>query len=339
MKIPKSDLKQWAQENMKGVENCTYPSFMPNLKDLDEEGIRWDVRQAIKHGFSSTACICESGLFFPEAKRFVEIVSDEAQGRIMVSTTVLFDSFEQNFAMLEHAEKVGLDNVLLGYPANYYPKSEEEIYQVTKEMCDSTGIAVTLYPSPHFNFERFHPSAFGPRLINRLADIENAVAVEVGEPGLFADVWRLVGDRLLVGAPQERLLPLMAAGYKQQKIGPGPYEAFQSPEKPYLVQYFNALFDGETDKAMEIYWMLTPMRVMFEQRFFPTAMLGTYNNTMHKFYQWCVGGNGGFLRQPSMKIHQHEMDAHKMALRMIGIMPNNLDEEFYLGKTAYSKGR
>ena len=39
---------------MKGLENIIIPSFTPDLSELDEEGIRWDVRQSIKHGFFST---------------------------------------------------------------------------------------------------------------------------------------------------------------------------------------------------------------------------------------------------------------------------------------------
>ena len=49
------------------------------------------------------------------------------------------------------------------------------------------------------------------------------------------------------------------------------------------------LREGKTDEAMEIYWMLTPARVIFEQQFMPTSMLGTYNWTQQKYYQWCVG--------------------------------------------------
>ena len=41
-----SDRKAWAREHLRGIENCTFPSFDPTLKELDEDGIRLDVRQA-----------------------------------------------------------------------------------------------------------------------------------------------------------------------------------------------------------------------------------------------------------------------------------------------------
>lgn len=337
MRVKKSELKEWAKENMVGVENCLFPSFSPDLSELDEEGIRWDVRQSIKHGFFSTLCAAETGLAFEEAKRFVEMVANEAGDEIFVSVTLLFDSFEQNREMLRHAEEVGCHAVLFGYPANWYTKSEEEIYGVTKEMCDSSNLAIVLYPTPHYNFQRLHNSGFPLDALTRMADINNVVAIKVGEPGLIADCVHRFGDKILVSCPVERFLPLMVLGFGQQWIGAGCYEVFQSPEKPYLVDYFRLLREGQIDEAMEIYWMLTPARVIFEGQFMPTSMLGTYNWTQQKYYQWCVGGNGGLTRQPSMKIHQHEMEATKMAFRMIGIDPREPDEEFYVGRVNYAK--
>ena len=339
MAIKKSELKEWAKENMVGVENCLFPSFSPDLSVLDEDGIRWDVRQSIRHGFFSTLCAAETGVTFEEAKRFVEIVADEAAGKILVSVTLLFDSFEQNREMLQHAEQVGCHSVLFGYPANWYAKSGDDIYQVTKEMCDSTNLAVFLYPTPHYNYERLHPSGFPLDALTRMADIENVAAIKVGEPGLIADCVRRFGDKILVSCPVERFLPLMVLGFEQQWIGAGCYEVFQSPEKPYLVDYFRMLREGKIDQAMEIYWKLTPARVIFEQQFMPTSMLGTYNWTQQKYYQWCVGGNGGLTRQPSMKVHQHEMEATKMAFRMIGIEPREPDEEFYVGRVNFAKAK
>lgn len=140
----KSDMQQWAAENMRGIENQLMPSFTPEMDELDEEGIRLDVRQTKEHGFFSTLCTCEAGMSFEEAKRFVEIVADEAGDELKVSTTLVFDSFEQNFEMLDHAESVGVDSAMLGYPLNWYPESEEEIYEKTKEMCEATAMAKVL---------------------------------------------------------------------------------------------------------------------------------------------------------------------------------------------------
>ncbi len=333
-RVKKSKLKKWAKENMKGVENETIPSFTPDLSELDEEGIRWDVRQSIKHGFYSTLCTCEAGLTFEEAKKFVEIVADEAKDKILVSVPILFDSMEKNFEMLKHAEKVGCDSALLGYSPNYYPKSEEEIYKITEEMCESTNLAITLYPHPQYNFERFHVSGFPPNLMERFADFDNVVAVKIGEPGLAAECVRRFGDKVLVSMPQERFLPLNFLAYGQQWIGAGPYEVFGE----HLVKYFNLMLEGKMDEAMEIYWKITPARVIFEMQFAPTAQLGTYHWTQHKFYQWLIGGNGGVTRQPCMKLYIHDMEQTKIMMMMAGIAIREAPyEEFFMGRMNYER--
>jgi len=334
-----SELKKRAMIEMKGVENLLIPSFTPDLSDLDEKGIRWDVQQSIRHGFYSTLCAPEAGLTFEEAKRFIEIVTDEANGKILVGTTLFFDSFEKNMEMLAHAEKVGCSHVLLGYPTNFYPKSEEEVYQKIREMCSSTSLGIVFHPSPHYNLGRFHPSGFPLALLSKILNLDNVVAVEVAEPGLMAEFIRLFRDKVVISCPIERWLPFLHQAFGQQSIGPGPYEYLQSPENPYLVEYFNLMMQGKIGQAMEIYWRLTPARILFEMHHGPTATLGIYHWSRFKYYQWLVGGNGGITRQPSMKIHQHEMEAIKMAFRQIGIDPREPDEEFWVGRLYFEKNR
>jgi 4-hydroxy-tetrahydrodipicolinate synthase len=337
MKIKKSELKKWSKDHLKGVENTLFPSFMPDMKNLDEEGIRLDVRQSIKHGFYSTMCATEAGLTQEECKRFVEIVTDEAKEKIVVTTSLILDSFENNMELLKHAEKVGVSGILLGYPPSFFPRTADEVYQETKRFCDATDMHVTIYPSPHFNFSRFHPSGFPLEILEKVAEIENVVAVKVGELGLFSECHARIGDKVLVGCPVERYAPLLVQGFKMQWMGAGCYEVFQSLDNPFLVQYFNLLLEKNFKDAMEIYWRLTPARVVFEEQFNKTVMSGTYNWQQQKYYQWCVGGNGGLTRQPAMKVHDFEIQTTNMAFRMIGIEPSQNTEEFYMGRTNYAK--
>ncbi|MCP5190646.1 MAG: dihydrodipicolinate synthase family protein [Pseudomonadales bacterium] len=327
MGVTAIERRDWARESLRGVQNITFPSFTPDLSELDEEGIRWDVRQAVAHGFFATLCACETGLTFDEARRFVSIVCDEASGKLLVAVTLLFDSLEQNLAMAYHAADAGCDLLQIGFPPNYYPDSEEQIFQVLHTLARATELGVILYPSPHYNFERFHPSAFPPAVLERLS-----------EPGLAADMVSRFGGKLLINNPIERQLPLMVLAAQQQYIGPGCYEAFQSPEQRNVVDYFALLRQGKTAEAMEIYWKLTPARGLFEAKMMPTAMLGCYHWPLQKYYQWLTGGNGGYTRQPCMKLHQFELEPIKFTLMQLGIMPRQPDEEFYIGRANRERG-
>lgn len=331
----RSERQAWAKENMKGIENQLMPSFTPDLSELDERGVRWDVQKTKEHGFFSTLCTCEAALSFEEAKRFVEIVADEAGEDLHVATTLVFDSFEQNLEMLEHAARVGADSALLGYPLNWYPDDPGEIYERTRELADATDLSIVLYISNKFNFERFHPAGFPMDLLDRLADIENVVAVKVSNPQLLADIHRICGDRLLLSNPIEGFLPNHIVAFDMQWIGAGPYEIYQTPDQPLFTDYFAALREGRWEEGMKTYYRLTPIREIFFMQMQPQLMVGTYHWPQHKFYQWLVGGNGGFTRQPAMKLAVHEREMVRVALRRAGLEPRENDAEFFVGRVNY----
>ncbi len=341
MTAPQSDRKARAREDLRGIENCIFPSFDSNLEHLDEQGIRLDVRQSILHGFRSTLVAVETGLSMAESKRMLEVVVDEAKHKLHVSVTLIRDSHEENIAMAQHAAKIGADCALLGYPFNFYPQTEEELYQATKQVCESADLSFLLYPSFKFNFGRFHPSGFPLDLLERMAEIDNVVGAKLGilEPGFIHEAFSRLGDKIIIQFPWERWWPMLVAKYGLQFVGAGAYELFQSTDKPYLSNYFKLLLEGKTKEAMDIYWKLTPVRNVFEKQFMPTQMIGTYHWPQQKYYQWLVGGNGGFTRQPTMKMVQYEMEEARGVLRAIGVEPAMNDQEYYVGRTQYAKGR
>jgi 4-hydroxy-tetrahydrodipicolinate synthase len=345
-KLPftKSEAKQWAKKNYKGLEGVVIPSFSPDLAKLDEEGIRHDVRQNISQGFFSILCCVEScGMSYEERKKFLETVCDEARGKILVSIALMVDTVEADIDMLKHFEKVGGTHALLGYPVQYYPESEEDIYQVTKEVCDSTNLAMDIYPSPKFNFERFHPSTFPPKLLVPMADIENVVAMKSSiydSPAYAAQCFRLVGDKILVNFPLDSLWPITIPKYGQQWAGGAAYDVWQSPDNPRLVRQFELFMKGEMDKAMEIFWENTPIRNFRAQEMEHYHYGACYHFTLWKYYQWLVGGNGGMLRQPVHRLYEHDKEGIKAAMKAVGKikMREAPEEEFYVGRVNYAKG-
>ena len=339
MNLAKSEMKAWAKDKLKGIQNCLIPSFDPDTLQLDEEGIRWDVRQTIKHGFVATLCVAEAGLTPDEAKRFLEIVADEAKDDLIVSFTAMGDTINHTLEMLEHAEKVGCDCAFIDYPNSFFPKSEDEIVEVTKKMCDAANLAIFLHALPKDNFMMLHPSGYSASLLSRLTDIENVVAAEIAEFGLMAEFFRVCKDKIVLQCPLERFMPLMVEQFGLQLMGPGTYELYQSPEKPYLIDYFNLLLNGEHEKAMEIFWSLTPVRIPFEMKVMQMIPNGAHPLPLWKYYQWLTGGNGGFVfsKLPIMEVQFHDRMMARQGLMAIGITPRENDEEFFIGRVNYAK--
>lgn len=334
-----AEMKPWAREQLKGVQNLLMPSFLPDMSALDEDAIRLDVEHSIRHGFFSTHCAIEAGLSFDEARRFVEIVVAAARGRILVSATVIFDTVERNIEFLRVIADLGCDLALVGYPPAFYPRSVEEVERVTAAMCEAAPIAIVLYPNYKYNFARLGQGAFPLGVLAQASRRPNVVGVlcAVIEPGFVTECFDACAEHALVQCPWERWFPLAVTKLGQQWAGPGAYELFQSPEKRFVVDYFDALLSGQRDRGMGIYWSLTPVRLVFEKQFMPTQMLGTYHWPQQKYYQWLTGGNGGFTRQPVMRLLQHDMDEAREAVRALGIVPSDNDEEFFLGRHQYAR--
>ena len=82
------DHKAWARKHFRGMENLFLPSFTADFAQLDEEGIRADVRQAARQGFFSTLPVNLGLKSRDESRRLLEIVADEARGKILVTAGV-----------------------------------------------------------------------------------------------------------------------------------------------------------------------------------------------------------------------------------------------------------
>lgn len=337
--MKQSAKKLWAKERLRGIENCIFPSFTPDLRQLDADGIRHDVRQSVAHGFCSTVCVVEAGLDFQEAKRFVSIVAEAAAGDILVSVNLIFNNLDDNIAMARHAAAAGCALALIGYPFTYQPHDVDTLIADTRRVAEAADLAFMLYPSDKFGFHRFHPGGFPLTAAEKLLDVDNIAGIKMGivEPGFMSEIYRRYADKVVIEFPWERFFPLLANTYGLHFAGAGAYELFQSPDKRYLVDYFSVLQRGEMDSAMDIYWLLTPVRLCFEKQFMPTRELGTYHWPQQKYYQWLVGGNGGYTRQPVMKLAAHDRAEARAALSAIGITPRGNDDEFFVGRTNYEK--
>ncbi len=341
MGISRTERKEWARETLRGVENVTMPSFTSDFRDLDEAGIRWDVNQAVEHGFFSTMCAVEAGLTTEEAKRFLRTVADEAAGRILVSLALLNDSFEQSVELLSYAEAVGCSHALLGYPQTFRPAGGTDIYAATAALSEATNLGLVMYVTNKFDFTRFHPSHIDFDAYDRIADLPNVVGMKIGfgDPAVVFECLRRYGNRVLVnvGTPWLMgLFPLLWREYGVQWFGGGLWEFWQSPGKPNVIEYYQLVTDGRTEEALKLYFSLAPATSLAMQEGVGRGGdYGMYHWPMGKYVSWTVGGNGGLIREPAMRLTPGQMEMRKNALRAIGIEPRQPDDEFFVGRVNY----
>jgi len=180
----RAEAREWAREHLVGVVNCTIPSFSGDLKTINEKAIRHDARLAIEHGFAGTLGVSEVNITLPEYLDFLRIIKDEAGDHLLLVHHGSWSDLEQNLEAVCGAEEAGAELVLLSYPPNFYPESEQDVYEYTKAYCDATDLAVILFPMFLWGFSsRIHPSDIPARLIRRLLDDCPNIAVIKAEGG------------------------------------------------------------------------------------------------------------------------------------------------------------
>src|SRR4051812_22425723 len=205
----RAEARDWAREKLVGAVNCTIPSFTADLKQINEKGIRHDARLAVEHGFLGTLAVSEVNITLPEYLEFLRITRDEVGSDFVVVHHGSWSTLEDNIEAVRGAEEAGVDIVLLSYPPNFYPESEQEIYDYTKAVCDATDLAVILFPMFLWGFSpRIHPSDIPVRLIRRLLDDCPNIAVIKAEGGFpytqgIVDCYRLFGEEVVISVPIE----------------------------------------------------------------------------------------------------------------------------------------
>ncbi|MFH8251213.1 dihydrodipicolinate synthase family protein [Microbacterium sp. B2969] len=331
----KSEARDWARERLVGAVNCTIPSFTHDLTRLNERGIRHDIRLAKEHGFVGSLGVSEISITLPEYLDFLEIAKDEAKDDLVIVHHASWSSLEQNIEAVKGAEARGAELVLLSYPPNFYPESEQEVYDYTKAVCDATNLAVILFPMFLWGFStRIHPSDIPARLIRRmLDDIPNIAVIkaEGGFPSIMGiiECQRLFGDEVVISCPIEgELLPL-------GQLFPIQLSATSDHEfwGPTIPEAMRLLREEKFQEVTDLYWRMHPARKAKSAVSMQLNGGNFINRQLWKFQGWLRGYNGGPLRLPTQRIHDPQMNQLRKGLLDAGFEPS-MDpfREFFAGR-------
>lgn len=328
----KTEAREWARETLNGVANVVVPTMTSDFKRLNEKAIRHDVELSISHGFVGTLACSEVAITVPEYERLVQVMVEQAAGRLFVVHHAVFNTLEDNIEAMKLAEAAGAEVVLLGYPPYFYPQSLEEVYAYTKAICDATNLAVMLFPIPNWGFSRLHPADMPAALLRRLIDdCPNVASIkaEGGMPQIMAaiEMHRRFHKEVVISLPMEHEFTPLAQLMPVQFSGTN-YTSYYGPTMPQVHKLLQA---GRYDEATEIFYRLTPAR---------TAMIavtgfsgGLINRMMWKYQSWLQGYNGGPLRHPTARVHARDMTTLRRGQEAAGLNPTrDPDEAFFVGR-------
>jgi dihydrodipicolinate synthase/N-acetylneuraminate lyase len=335
MLYKKTEAKDWAREHMKGVCNVIMPTFTSDFRSLNEKAIRHDVRRDIELGFWGALVVSECGTTKDEYRRFLEIVVDEARGRLKAVVHGSFDSVADVIEICRMAEGAGADALLLAYPPTFYPKSDQDIYDYTAAVINATNLATVLFAVHQWNFDRVHPAELSAAVVDKLADLPNAVAIkcEGGGPGngALVEILELCGDRLLISDPREYSSPAWVKFFGMQWMGTSNFEWFGTS----VPKYFDLLHKKQTKEAMEIYWRIHPARMTRLADMQSFAGANFIHRYSWKYQAWLNGFNGGPLRLPVMRLNGGATRRLRDAAIRCKIVPENTNgslDDFFRGR-------
>lgn len=337
--------KAWAQQKLRGGESFVMPSMQPDLKTLDEEGVRRDVRHAIKQGFCSILPLV-LGIDARTEQQFQAVIADEAKGKILTVGVIRPGTWEESAAAVRQMEKHGMSHALLYF--NPALASQDAIHEQMRSIVENTSLGIILYASPKSAIERFDPTGLPMDAFDRLADLDNVVGIKFTQelrPATALVIGERLADRLLLGVVDIELLLLLALRYPMQWTGQWAIDSLQSPEKPWVSQFLDLLSRGEHKRATDLYWEYEPIASGFYDLQTPSLRIGGHPWMHIKYMKWLTGGNGGLL--PDLK-STPEMIPHLDAtartqcrnlFARVGIRTVNLpDEAFVVGNAAYERG-
>ena len=185
-----------------------------------------------------------------ETDRVVQIVIEQAKGRVPVIVGAGSNSTAKAVTMTKRAKSLGADGVLSVGP--YYNKpTQQGYYEHFKAIADAENIPIIVYNVPGRTGGNIEA-----KTMLRLAEIPNIVAVKEasGNIGQMMDIIREAPrDFQVLCGDDAMALPLIAVG------GTGIVSVVSNEAPSMMSAMINAALAGNFEKAKELHYRLLPL--------------------------------------------------------------------------------
>jgi len=253
-----------------------YVAMMTPFHDdgsVNRDEVRRMVSFLIEKGVDGIFPLSSVGEFlhldFEEKVSLMEVVQEEARGRVAVTPGATAMSPRGSIALARKAQEIGCDAVVIS-PPYFYPISQENLEQHFEMVADAVDIPIILYNIPLFST----PISYD--VVKRLARRENVVAMKDSSGSMvdllhYLDKIRLIGEDLaiLVGR-EEMFFPALMVGAE------GCLSATCGILPEIMVGVFQAWRESDYQRAKELQLsILLLVRAMFSLPFplgFKTAL-------------------------------------------------------------------
>jgi len=315
MKYTKKDAKAYSRQTMKGIWAAALLPFTPSLA-VDEEEFRRNIDHWIEDlGIDGFFIAGKQGEFFSmsldERKRNFELAVEACAGRAQTIMSCSDQNMDVVIELAKHAEKVGADYIVVHAPLLHFFKAQDEtLLNYYRTIADQVDIGMALWSHPDSGY------LMSPELCNRLADIENVVAIKYSVPRpMYAELTRLAGDRIIVSTASEEewLDNILDLGWRLYLCSSPPY-LIQTKADCRMREYTDLAFAGKAEEARRVRDSLDSVRA---------ALKGTRPaekpHAHQKYWQDLLGQTGGRVRPPLLELTEAEKKATREAFETCGL--------------------
>ena len=274
--------------------------------EIDEKALRklvdWQIAEG-SHGLVAAGTTAESPtLSHAEHERVVEIVVEQAAGRVPVVAGAGSNNTAESISLIQHAERVGADAALVVTP--YYNKPNQRgLHQHYKMLHDCCDLPIIIYNIPGRSIIDMTPETMG-----ELAKLPRIIGVK----DATGDVSRVSDQRRTCGADFIQLSgeDASALGFNAQG-GTGCISVTANVAPKLCAEFQEATLAGDFSAALKIQDRLLPLhRALFME---PSPC-----PTKYALSQLEICANE--LRPPLVVVEQATMDKVDSALRHAGLM-------------------
>ncbi|MBB6466475.1 4-hydroxy-tetrahydrodipicolinate synthase [Aminobacter lissarensis] len=315
MKYDKKNAKAHSRATMKGIWAAALMPFKDDLS-IDEDGFRSNVDHWIGDlGIDGFFIAGKQGEFFSmsldERKRSFDLAVDACAGRAQTIMSCSDQNMDVVIDLAKHAQKCGADYIVVHAPIlHFFKEQDETLLNYYRTIADKVDIGIALWSHPDSGY------LMSPGLCNKLADIENVVAIKYSVPRpMYKELTALAGDRILVSTASEEewLDNILELNWQLYLCSSPPY-LIQTRHDKRMREYTDLALSGKAEEARRISASLDPVRSALKN-----TRPAEKPHSHQKYWQELLGQAGGRVRPPLLELTEAEKRATRAAFEACGL--------------------
>ncbi len=314
-KYSRKDAKAYARTHLRGIWAAALTPFSESLA-LDEDGLRANIRHWTRDlGIDGLFIAGKQGEFFSmslsERKRIFELAVDATPGGHYTIMSCSDQNMDTVIELARHAQECGADFIVVHAPVLHFHKAQDEtVFAYYSAIAKAVDIGIALWSHPDSGY------LLSPQLCNRLADIENVVAIKYSVPRpMYAELTRLASDRLIVStSSEEEWLDNILELHWQVYLCSSPPYLIQTAVDRRMRTYTDLAFSGKADEARIVRDSLNPVREALR-----VTRPAEKPHAHQKYWQKLLGRVGGRVRAPLLELTEAERRATREAFESCGL--------------------